>query len=191
MKKASYALIALLILSGTALTAGAATTGSGVSLDATLNYADEPAGGFDAGWGLELGANIDLRKMGMQLSTSQGVDLLGRVSIGYYDWDDDFPLIDLSYRRIPLFVGARAVMSAAPQVKLYGQLGLEMSFDKAEFNVPGLGVVSDDDVNLGLTPGVGALFPLGDQFYLGVGFNYHIIDDSYWTFGLTAGINLP
>ncbi len=187
MKKIALMLLALAFASGTAFAAGAG--GSGVSGDLHLNYASEPTGGFDGTFGLEVGANVDLKRLGTSISTSKGVDLLGRASIAYYNWDGDFFGVDVEYRRIPVFVGGRVQTEVSPQLKLYGQLGLELSFDRAEVFIPGLGKASESDVNLGLTPGVGLIVPLSNQLYVGAKADWHIITDDYFTLGVGIGMN--
>jgi len=189
MKKVAFALLALVFVSGTAFAAGSA--GSGVSFDLSGNYASEPASGFDGTFGLELGANVPFSRLGMDAGTSKGVELQGRASLSYYNWDQGFFGADLEYRRIPLFVGGRVVAPLSSQVKVYGQLGLELSFDKVDVFIPGLGSGSESDTNIGITPGVGILFPISNQFYLGGNLNWHIISDDYFTVGLTVGFNLP
>jgi hypothetical protein len=121
---------------------------------------------------------------------SKNLDLLGRVSLGYYDWDKTQNGFNLDYQRIPLFLGARLQTSLAPQIKFYGQLGLEFSFDDKEY-VNSFGKQSDSELNVGLTPGIGLLFPISNSFYAAIRFDYHIISDDYATLGLTLGFNLP
>ena len=189
MKKVVLTLLALVLVSGTAFAAGSA--GSGVSFDLSGNYASEPASGFDGTFGLELGANVPLSRLGMEVGTSKGVQLEGRASLSYYNWDENIFGADLEYRRLPLFVGGRVVAPVSSQIKVYGQLGLELSFDKVEVFIPGLGKGSESDTNLGITPGVGILFPISNQFYVGGNLNWHIISDDYFTLGVTVGFNLP
>ncbi len=190
MKKVAIMFLALVLVSGTAFAAGS-QAGSGASADLSLNYASEPASGFDGTFGLELGANVPLSRLGMNVSTSKGVELEGRASLSYYNWDETFFGQDLEYRRIPFFVGGRVLAPVSPQLKVYGQLGLELSFDKVEVFVPGLGRFSESDTNLGLAPGVGIIFPVSNQLYLGGNLSWHIISDNYFTLGVTVGFNLP
>lgn len=190
MKKVAIMLLALVLASGTAFAAGG-QAGSGVSFDLSGNYASEPASGFDGTFGLELGANVDLNRLGTSISTSKGVELQGRASLSYYNWDESIFGQDLEYRRIPLFVGGRVLAPVSPQLKVYGQLGLEISFDEVEFFHPVFGRFSESDTNLGLTPGVGIIFPVSNQLYLGGNLSWHIISDNYFTLGVTVGFNLP
>jgi len=88
-------------------------------------------------------------------------------------------------------VGARALTSLSPQIKLYGQLGLELSFDDKDTMDYFFRKQSNSEVNFGITPGIGLLFPITNQVYAGIGLDYHIISDGYATLGLTLGFSLP
>ncbi len=192
MKKVVVMLLALGLLSGTAFAAGTGNpAGSGLSIDLSGNYASEPASGFDGTFGPELGVNVDLNRIGLNVGASKNVEVLGRASLSYYNWDENIFGVDLEYRRIPLFLGGRVATTVSPQVKLYGQLGLELSFDRAEAFHPVFGKVSESDTNIGITPGVGILIPISNQFYVGGNVSWHIIEDNYFTLGVTLGLNLP
>jgi len=168
--------------------AGVAGAAGGIGVDLSGNWASEPSGGFDDTFGLELGMNVDFRKFGLNVD-SKNMDFQGRVSLGYYDWDKTESGSNLDYQRVPLFLGARVLTSLAPQVKLYGQLGLEFSFDDKEYL--NAGKQSDSELNVGVTPGIGLLFPISNSFYAAIRFDYHIISDDYATLGLTLGFHLP
>ncbi|MGE5663442.1 MAG: outer membrane beta-barrel protein [Deltaproteobacteria bacterium] len=184
MKKVAIMILALALVSGTALAQSTAPAGSGISVDLSVNYASEPKGGFDGTFGLGVGGNLDLTK---SFSAPQNIEIQGRASLSYFNWDDDVAGQELEYRRIPLFIGGRVLTPVAPQLKLYGQLGLELSFDDRD----NVGAGSDSDTHLGLTPGVGLIVPLSNQFYLGADLAWHIIKDDYVTLGVTVGFNLP
>lgn len=186
MKKIVIAALFSVLVFANADVAGAA---GGIGVDLSGNWASEPSSGFDDTFGLELGMNVDFKKFGVNLE-SKNLDLLGRVSLGYYDWDKTQSGFNLDYQRVPLFLGARLQTSLAPQIKFYGQLGLEFSFDDKEY-VNAFGKQSDSELNVGLTPGIGLLFPITNSFYAAVRFDYHIISDDYATLGLTLGFNLP
>ncbi len=188
MKKVALIVLGLVLVSGTAFAAG--PSGSGVSVDLSGNYASEPASGFDGTFGPELGVNVDLNRIGLNVG-SKTVEVQGRASLSYYNWDQSIFGVDLEFRRIPLFVGARILTPVSPQVKLYGQLGLELSFDKVEAFNPVFGKTSESDTNLGVTPSVGILFPVSNQFYLGGNLAWHIVEDNYFTIGVTVGFNIP
>lgn len=195
MKKVAFLLLVLAFTSGAAFAADPQAGRGGVSFDLSGNYATEPASGFGGTFGPELGANVSLSRLGMNVSASKGVDVQGRASLAYYNWDESEFGVDVSFRRIPFFLGGRVVAPVSPQMKVYGQLGLEVSFDRAEVavDIPGIGVIKDSasETHLGLTPGVGILFPVSNQFYVGANLSYHIIEDSYATLGVTVGFNLP
>ena len=192
MKRVALMLLVLVLVSGTAFAAGTGNpAGSGMSVDLSGNYASEPEGGFDGTFGPELGFNVDLNRIGLNVGASKNVEVQGRASLSYYNWDQSFFGNDIEYRRIPFFLGGRVATAVSPQIKLYGQLGLEISFDKAEVFIPGLGKFSESDTNLGLTPGVGILFPVSNQIYVGGNVSWHIIENNYFTIGVTVGLNLP
>ena len=186
MRKIVFAALFSVLVFANADVAGAA---GGIGIDLSGNWASEPSGGFDDTFGLELGMNVDFKKFGVNID-SKNLDLLGRVSLGYYDWDKTQSGFNLDYQRIPLFLGARLQTSLAPQIKFYGQLGLEFSFDDKEY-VNAFGKQSDSELNVGLTPGIGLLFPISNSFYAAIRFDYHIISDDYATLGLTLGFHLP
>ncbi len=187
MKKAVFLLLMMVLAAGTASAAG--TAGNAFSFDLSLNPASPPDSDFDWTFGPELGVNADLRRLGVDFG-SKSFDLQARASMSYYNFDGNAGGIDLEYRRIPFFAGGRILFPVSPQVKLYGQLGLEISFDKVEFPFGG-GKASETDTNFGVVPGVGVIFPVSNQFYLGGNFNVHLITDTYVTLGVTVGFNLP
>jgi hypothetical protein len=186
MRKFVFVALFFVLAFANADVAGAA---GGIGVDLSGNWASEPSGGFDDTFGLELGMNVDFKKFGLNVD-SKNMDFQGRVSLGYYDWDKTESGSSLDYQRVPLFLGARVLTSLAPQVKLYGQLGLEFSFDDKEY-LNAYGKQSDSELNVGVTPGIGLLFPISNSFYAAIRFDYHIISDDYATLGLTLGFNLP
>ncbi len=187
MKKVALMVLGLVLVTGTAFAAGPA--GSGVSLDLSGNYASEPTGDFGGTLGPEFGVNVDLNRVGLDVGATRTVEFQGRASLSWYSWDESVAGVDLDYRRLPIFVGARVLSPVAPQFKVYGQLGLEVSFDRQDIRVPG-GKSTDTDTNLGVTPGVGILFPVSNQLYVGGNLSWHIIDHDYFTLGVTVGFNL-
>ena len=186
MKIVSAALFCVLVFAN-ADVAGAA---GGNSIDLSGNWASEPSGGFDDTFGVGFGLNLDLKRLGVNVN-SKNTEFQGRISLSYYDWDQNAYGTTLDYQRIPLFLGARFLTSLSPQVKLYGQLGLELSFDEKDVFNPVYGIQSDSELHVGLTPGIGLLFPITNSFYAAIGLDYHIIENDYATLGLTLGFNLP
>jgi hypothetical protein len=187
MRKIAFMALFFALVFANADVAGAA---GGIGIDLSGNWASEPSSGFDDTFGVELGVNVDLKRVGLNLDP-KNMEVQGRISLSYYDWDQNAYGTTLDYQRVPLFLGARVLTSLAPQVKLYGKLGLELSFDDEETYNSFYGVQSDSDVNIGLTPGIGLLFPISNSFYAAIGLDYHIITDGYATLGLTLGFNLP
>jgi hypothetical protein len=187
MRKIVFVVLVSVLVFVNADTADAA---GGIGIDLSGNWASEPSGGFDDTFGVGLGLNVDFKNLGLNVD-SKNMDFQGRISLSYYDWDQGAYGTTLEYQRVPLFLGARVLTSLSPQVKLYGQLGLELSFDDKDTFNAFYGKQSDSDVHFGLTPGIGLLFPISNSFYAAIGLDYHIISDDYATLGLTLGFNLP
>jgi len=193
VKKIAFMIIALMFISTVAY--AAEETGMGFSIDFSLNGAKGnkevyPSSLFSGTLGVEFGVNVDLKRFGMDAGASKGVEFQGRASISHYKWNEAFFSHD-SYRRIPLFVGIRSLVPLfTKHVKVYGQIGPEISFDNQKDYYLWTDTLTSDEnsVNIGITPGVGILFNIY-RVYLGVGFNYHIIKDPYGTLGLTVGFN--
>jgi len=188
MRKIVFLALFSVLVFANADVAGAA---GGIGIDLSGSWASEPSSGFDDTFGIGFGLNVDFRQLGLNVNANN-MEFQGRISLSYYEWDQSAPGTTLDYQRIPLFLGARVLTSLSPQVKLYGQLGLEFSFDDKDSytGIPGL-KQSDSEVNVGLTPGIGLLFPISNSFYAAIGLDYHIVSDGYATLGLTLGFNLP
>jgi hypothetical protein len=187
MKKIVSAVLFSVLVFANADVAGAA---GGNSIDLSGNWASEPSGGFDDTFGVGFGLNLDLKRLGVDVN-SKNTEVQGRISLSYYNWDQNAFGTTLDYQRIPLFLGARVLTPLSPQVKLYGQLGLELSFDDKDVFNSFYGKQSNSDLHVGLTPGIGLLFPINKNFYAAIGLDYHIIENDYATLGLTLGFNLP
>jgi outer membrane protein W len=72
-------------------------------------------------------------------------------------------------------------------LRVFGQAGLEVSFDDVEATMPAIVVggsalkVSDSSTNVGVTPGAGIEYMLNRQFFLTANIKEHIISNSYFT----------
>ncbi len=193
MKRIMFMILAFVLISTVAYAAEEA--GKSVSVDFSLNWAQGskdvyPTGLFNGTAGPELGVNVNLKRLGMDIGTSTGIEFQGRASISYYEWSESFFSHD-SYRRIPLFVGIRGLVPFFTKyVTVYGQIGPEISFDnQKDYSFWTDTLKSDENsVGIGITPGVGIHFNIY-RVYLGVAFNYHLIKDPYSTFGITLGYN--
>ena len=191
MKKVMFMLLAFVLISGVAY--AAEETGKGIGIDLSLKWGFGnkdiyPSSLFEGTAGPELGVNVDFKTMGINVGTYSGFKLQGRANISYYKWAGDFGNKD-EYRRIPLFVGIRGVVPLGTKyVALYGQVGPEVSFDHQEDYMGGTKVSDTNKVRVGITPGVGILFNIS-RISLGLGFNYHFIEDPFSTVGLTVGYN--
>lgn len=162
--------------------------GGAAALDISGNYATEPAGGFGGTAGIEIGGIVDFDRLGVDIRM-ENVRTAARAAFGYYDWDDSVSGVDISYRRIPFFLGGRFIVPIAAPFLAYGDLGLEVSFDRKE-GVSSGNRVSDSEVNLGLRPQIGIIYPVSDRSTLGAGIAWHVVSDPYLTLGFTVGFTL-
>ncbi len=172
------------VFSGNAFAAGKSGR-NGMALDGTLSIGTEPASGFGDTLGLGFGMSLDLTR---DLGVTTG-KLMGRADITYYQWDASEFGVDVSYTRVPIFLGGRFYlpMESRTPFDIYLEGGLEFSFDKAEANVPFLGKRSESELHIGITPGAGIELPLSDTLYVGGSIRLHMITDSYLSVAATIG----
>lgn len=193
MKRFSVIVVAVLfavLVSGTAFSAKA-SSGSKTEVDGMLSVATEPAGGFGETIGLGVGVGFDLSDT---LKPSRG-KIYGRADINYFNWDESVFGIDVSYTRVPVFVGGRYyVPMSGAKIDVFVEAGLEFSFDKAEVAVvapfPPFNTVkaSDSELHIGLTPGAGIEVPISnDGLFIGGDARWHMITDDYFTLSFVFG----
>lgn len=185
MKKLVLPLVLLLTLA----LAGTASAQGGASIDVSGNYASEPASGFGGTFGLEIGGNVDFDRLGIAMNLGEGVRAQARAALGYYNWDDTMFGFDIEARRIPLFLGGRFLVPTSSPLSVNLDLGLELSFDDVEVATP-FGTMSDSEVNLGIRPQAGILYPVSDKVTVGAHLAWHLISDDYFTLGVSVGFNL-
>jgi hypothetical protein len=155
---------------------------SGNSVDLSGNFATEPDDGFGNTLGVEAGVNLGFENLGLQINIDPRVRTLLRASLGYYDWDRSVPGGEQTYQRIPLFLGTRFAVTAAPSLQVFGDLGFEVSLDEE---------AGDDDIELGLRPQAGVIYPINNMLSATGTVAFHIIDDPYFTIGVGLQLNLP
>ncbi len=163
-------------MTATAFAKSARSSGSseGAEIDGSLVLATAPASGFDAGIGVTFGFGAMLPQINR--------DLQGRAEISYFSWSATQFGVDVSYTRIPFDVGGRFFLPAgSEQVKVFVQGMLELSFDKAEANIPGLGKTSASDTHLGIVPGAGIELKLSPGLSFVADARWHLITDDYFT----------
>lgn len=181
------------VLSLLPASAALAKTGEGITIDGSLLAADETYKGSDAALGFGFGVSYGLGDM---VRLGQG-SLVLRGDIGVLRGSSENFYLELDSSRIPLFVGVRYILPLdLKPLDLYAEGGLELSRDKYEVAVPvflpgfraGFFAKSTiSDTNLGVTPGFGAVLSLSDSFSLGLNARFHLITNTYLSFGLTAG----
>jgi opacity protein-like surface antigen len=191
MKKFIILMLAamLVLAAGTTVFAKSAkgAAPAGIEGDASLVFASAPASGFGTSVGLTIGA-------GMMLPSVENLQV--RIDQSFFSWSQSEFGFDLKYTRYPMTASARYYFPVRPErLKVYGQGGIEVSFDKVEattivgytgFFQPIYGKVSDSSTNIGITPGGGVAFQINDKLSVAADFRIHLITDSYFT--LQGGI---
>lgn len=204
MKKVVVALLLFsVVFAGTALAQQKGATmkrGSGLSVDGFLGLGSEPADDLGNTIGLGAGASLDLAAFGADFADAERMQL--RADISYFKWKEDVFGVDVSLRRIPVFGGVRYFFAPGASrrgtdVGVYGEGGLELSFDKAEAAVcvptffgPICSSGSSSEVNLGLVVGGGVEMPVAENMYIGANLRYHLISDSYFTIMASFGVKV-
>jgi outer membrane protein W len=192
MKCIRLAIVCVILTIGMASTAFAEK--GDTEIDFTGGFATAPYSDFDLGWGVNFGGGYEFFDNFTPGISGDTLQLRG--DIGYYQWTANEFGVDVTSSRLPVTVSCRYYFPI-PQVKnlrVYGQAGLEVSFDDMEATVPSFipGVpamkVSDSSTNVGVTPAVGVEYYLNRQFFLTASMKEHIISDPY--FSMQGGIGL-
>src|SRR5262245_48134526 len=99
------AIIALVLASLLA----ASTSFAAKSIDLTGSIATDPDDNFGVGFGATGGMSLDLADFAATSDITKNLQLRGDIS--YFHWSDSeeffMETVDFSYRRIPVFMGAR------------------------------------------------------------------------------------
>jgi opacity protein-like surface antigen len=187
MKKLVIAITALVIMAVGSGNAFAAQK-SGMQIDGSLSFATDIYTGYGATFGLGVGMSADISDR-MHLSDKRA-KLQLRGDINYYSSDETLMGMSLSAKRMPVFVGGRYFipMQSKSNMDLYVEGGVEVSFDKIESGIPFFGKISVSETNIGVAPGVGIEFPLGDNLVLGLNARYHLVSGSYLTGAASIGV---
>ncbi len=191
MKKVLFlaCLMALMIVPASAFA-------EGVTLDAGGLFATEPAEGLGSEFGFTVGGSYDISEM-------VGAPVEVRADVSYIKWSEEesytflgaTATAEVEFRRIPIFLGARYNLPVDP-VNVFFEAGLEVSLDKAEATatvsdpIPLTLSAEETETNLGFTPGIGVSYPLSETVLVGANARYHVVSDSYFTFGLFLGVKL-
>jgi hypothetical protein len=197
MKKSAL-LFALVVVLFVNPTIGIAQEDRDNSIDVFLGLGTEPDGDVGTGYGFGVGLNIPFNDV-FSVSNPSGAakNMMIRADLSYFSWDGDtdtpFFSVDEEITRIPIFVGIRYFAPAgtikAERLGLYGEAGIEFSFDEVEVKSLGL-KESDDDINFGVPIGVGLQYDISEKCYLGFNARFHIISDSYFTLAVSIGFDL-
>jgi hypothetical protein len=169
MKKLTISLLTLfLIIVAAASGYAAVSPGGSYEVDGSLAFATGP-GDFDDGWGLSFGAGYMMKDI---------ENLQARVDLSYFSFERDVFGTNVEYTRVPIAAGGRYYFPMMDKLNLYAEGAVELSFDDSEVVLLGQ-KVSDSEVNIGFTPGVGAEYFLDDAVSLFAAGRFHLISDNY------------
>ena len=198
MKCFRLAIISMLLVLGLAASAFAAKGDKEV--DFSVGFATGPYGDSDTGWGLNFGGGYEFLDNFTPAIAGDSLQLRG--DVGYYSWSGSnnfgFGNADLSFSRVPVTVSCRYYfpIKQVKNLRVFGQAGLEISFDSVEAAVvvptpTGFAVakVTDDQTNVGVTPGVGIEYMLNKQIFVGADLKEHIISDPYFSMKGSIGFH--
>jgi len=189
MKCIRLAMLCVLLTLGMTATAFAAK--GDTEVDFTGGFATAPYGNYDLGWGVDFGVGYEFFDNFTPGISGDTLQLRG--DIGYHTWSASEFGVDVTASRLPVTVSCRYYfpISQVKNLRVYGQAGLEVSFDDVEASMPGFFggpalKVSDNSTNVGVTPGAGIEYMLSKQFFLTANIKEHIISDPY--FSMQGGI---
>jgi opacity protein-like surface antigen len=147
-------------------------------VDFGIGIATESYSGSGTGLALSMGVGYELLK----ISAISGGTLQVRGDIGYNRWSESEFGSDLTITRIPLSGAARLYIPVANKLRVFGEAGLEISFDSAEVAIPtvfGGGKVTADDTNVGLLLGGGIEYTVAPNVFVNGALRIHAIDNGY------------
>lgn len=162
--------------SSTTLQAGEA------EVDGSFAFATGP-GSFDTGYGLSFGAGYTLGEIDKNLQA--------RVDISYFQFSYDYFFgggsTGLTYTRVPVTVSGRYYFPIMDKLRVFGQAGLETSFDHFDYYAGG-NKHSKTEVNPGISPGAGVEFFVNRNISIFAVGRAHLISDSYFSmqFGVAS-----
>jgi hypothetical protein len=177
-----FTLAILCMLMTVAMTATAFGAKGDNEIDFSAGFATAPYEDSDLGWGLNVGGGYEFLEDFTPGISGDTLQLRG--DIGYHTWSVT-GLRGLSFgtgsaNRVPATVSCRYYfpIRQVKNLRVYGQAGLELSFDHADRDgYSG----SHVEVNVGVTPGVGVEYKFNNQFFLTAGMKEHLIADPYFT----------
>jgi opacity protein-like surface antigen len=195
MKCFRLAMISMLLVLGLAASAFAAKGDKEV--DFSLGFATAPYGSYDTGWGLNFGGGYEF--LDSFTPSIAGDTLQLRGDVGYHSWSASQDGFDVSASRVPVTVSCRYYfpIKQVKNLRVFGQAGLEVSFDEVEASTPAVFFggtlvvpsqkVSASETKVGVTPGVGVEYLLNKQIFVGAEMKEHIISDAYFTMQGSVG----
>ena len=156
----------------------------GLILDGSIGFGTEPESGFGSAFAVRLGLSQDFTKVFKKAKRSKHTRSLQlHADVSYLNWETEKLGVDVSYRRIPIFLGGRYIFPTklADAFSIYVEGGLEISLDEAEAVVPPATSVSASETNIGIASGVGIMYPFSEKLSGGLDLRGHFISDNYFT----------
>lgn len=172
MKREQRFFLAFVMLLAVILPSAAVSREGDAQVDFSLDIATEPARDFDAELGFTLGG-------GYQFMDEWQL----RGDLSYYSWDRGNFFSDEEFTRIPVSASVRKYFTLPPPgLKVFGQAGVEISFDDNEFRGG-----SDDDVNVGLPIAGGVDYSFRPEWSVNGTVKHHFVEHDYTTinFGIS------
>jgi len=155
------------------------TTAGNFEVDGSFVFATGP-GSFNNGYGFNVGGGYTL--------TSVDKNLQARADLSVINFSYDHYATRMDSRRIPFVVGARYSLPIVDRLTVFGQAGIETSFDS--FDAPlGTGKESKNEVNFGGSLGGGASYQIMPNLSAFALARVHMISDSYWTMQFGAAFH--
>jgi len=145
-----------------------------------LSFSFAPAtgpDGYDSGWGASFGAGYMLESIDKNLEA--------RIDLSVYQFDHNFYWGSGTFTRVPITLSARYYVPIQDKLRAFGQVGLETSIDSYDTS----NNTRQNEVNVGLSPGLGIEFianPKVSLFALAI---EHLITDNYFSLQLGVAIH--
>lgn len=133
-------------------------------------------GSYNGGFGVNFGAGYTLSPIDKNLQA--------RFDFSFYQFKNDFPWGTGNYTRVPFTVSARYYLPIVDKLRVFGQAGIEMSFDTFDNSANR----RNNEVNLGISPGAGVEFFVNRNISIFALGRAHLISDSYFSmqFGVAS-----
>ncbi len=146
------------------------------SLEVTGTFGTEPASGVGSLLGGTVGAGVEVAK-----------NIQVRGDFSYLRANKTDNGVELTYTRLPIDISGRYFIPVTQQLNVFGQGGLELSFDEAKgYNSNTLVSAKANETHFGVVLGAGGEFAINQQVGITANMLYHAIADGYLS--VSAGV---